>query len=201
MSSPYIVTIDDPKNSDGTRDLSDHYPIVISNTNLTIISYNLQLLHTFLIKIQAKTTYDELHEITQEFAKYFANKGADVCCLQELFDNTANSLIQQAMEHYGYAATNRLGDTFISQLNGGIRTFIKKDLAKQLDTGAYEFKEKIDYFINGDASARKGITRTSFTAGSIRYHIFNTHMQAYYLQRAHYTEIALAQCVELKRFN
>jgi endonuclease/exonuclease/phosphatase family metal-dependent hydrolase len=200
MTSDYLVNIDAPKNSEGTHDLSDHYPIVVTTANLTLISYNVQLMPTSIIKIQGKYTPEELTKITGEIAEYFISKNADVCCMQELFDNTANSLLERAMLQKGYVATERLGNHFISQLNGGVRTFIKKELVGKLSTDECIYKEKIDYFIGGDAIVRKGITQTSFTKNGVRHHVFNTHLQASYLERSHYSEITLAQCVELIRF-
>ena len=101
----------------------------------------------------------------------------------------------------GYVASERVGaDAFISFLNGGVRTFVKRSLALDVATDEHVYKHKIDYFIGADALANKGVLHTSFNKDGKRFHYLNTHLQAYYPGREHYTEVTLAQCVEIKRF-
>jgi hypothetical protein len=50
-----------------------------------------------------------------------------MCCVQELFDNTANQLMEAEMLKKGYVATDRVGRESTSFFNGGARTFVKKN--------------------------------------------------------------------------
>lgn len=199
------VEIDNPKNKAGKRkgqDISDHYPIIIRGLELNIISYNLQLMHTLIGGVDGKKTVPEIAQVIHEVAQYFVEKNADVCCVQELFDNKANELIEAEMLQKGYVAAERVGKTSLAIFNGGVRTFVKKELVHlALTTSEYIYKNKIDYFIGGDALANKGMTHTGVNhADGAKTHIFNTHLQAYYANRDHYAEVTLAQCVEFKRF-
>lgn len=200
------VTIDNPKN-DKNKDLSDHYPIIINAAGLKIISYNLQFMPTLIIGIEGKQTTPEIQQAAINFANYFFEKNADVCCVQELFDNTANELLEEEMRKRGYEPTDRLNSDSplsVSFFNGGARTFVKKrELAPKLTTYEYVYKNKIDYFIGADALVNKGVTHTCIEdddGTKPKVHIFNTHLQAYYPKRDHYAEIALAQVVEFKKF-
>lgn len=198
------LIIDNPKVQTGPRkgkDLSDHYPIVISEKNLIIVSYNLQFMHTLVSKIEGKRTSAELVSAVAELSDYFVSKNADVCCVQELFDEKANNLMEAAMLKKGYVATKRVGGSIVPYFNGGARTFIKKDLCYNLSQEQHVYHNKIDYFVGADALANKGVLHSSFkNKDGTKTHIFNTHLQAYYPNREHYAEITLAQCVELKKF-
>jgi endonuclease/exonuclease/phosphatase family metal-dependent hydrolase len=200
-----IVEIDNPKHKTGIRigkDLSDHYPILISEHNLRIISYNLQFMFTVVSTVDGKITLDELTQAILEFTNYFVEKNADICCVQELFDNVANELMEAEMLQKEYVATARVGSASFAFFNGGVRTFVKKEFANRiLTTYEYVYQNKIDYFLYADALVYKGVTHICFnnTDGG-KSHIFNTHLQSYYSNREHYAEVTLAQCVELKKF-
>jgi exonuclease III len=199
------VTIANPKNKTGIRkgkDISDHYPIIITGFDLKIISYNLQFMPLLLSKVEGKNTLDDITQAMHEIIDYFETEKPDVCCIQELFDNTANELMEAEMLQKGYVASDRVGSKSLPIFNGGVRTFVKKELATQgLTTYEHVYKNKIDYFIGGDALVKKGITHTCFNnTDGTKSHIFNTHLQAYYPDREHYAEVTLAQCVEFKKF-
>ena len=199
------VEIDNPKNKSGKRkgkDISDHYPILFTGLGLKIISYNVQLMPTLISVVEGKKTVGEITQTIHEITDYFIEKNADVCCVQELFDNTANQLMEAEMLQKGYVATARVGKTSLSIFNGGACTFVKKELAAlELTSYEYVYKNKIDYFVGADALANKGVTHTSFNnTDGTKSHIFNSHLQAYYPNRDHYAEVTLAQCVEFKKF-
>jgi len=120
--------------------------------------------------------------------------------VQELFDNTANELLTSRLSAAGYIASPRLEPSIVPFTSGGVRTFIKKEYANHLVSYNYYYRNSIDYFFGADAIAHKGVVHTPLLKNGIRYHIFNTHLQAYYPTREHYTEITLAQCMELKNF-
>ena len=196
------VKIDNPKNKDGL-DLSDHYPIIMNGTDFNVVSYNVQFMPTLISNVDDKIALIDIKRSVNEITNYFVAKDADVCCVQELFDNTANSLMEAAMRKKGYVGMERVGNRSLLSLsffNGGVRTFVKKTIANNLDEYEYIYKNKIDYFIGGDAIVNKGVIHTCFTQDGKKHHIFNTHLQSYYPQRDHYAEVTLAQCVELKKF-
>lgn len=201
--SALTVTIQNPKNRSVTRaekDISDHYPIIISDSQITVVSYNLQLMPQ-LIGAEGKQNSDEITTAVGEIVSYFETTEADVCCVQELFDNEANALLEQQMREKGYIATNRVGSEFLAIFNGGARTFVKREhTAEKFEQAEHVYTNKIDYFIGADALAKKGVTHTSFKKHNTNYHVFNTHLQAFYQNRDHYAEITLTQCIELKRF-
>ncbi len=195
-----LITIHEPKYSNTNFDLSDHYPITVKFSDFKLISYNLQLMPA-IIGIKGKSSFNEIKAAVAAIAAYLINQDPDICCVQELFDNSANELLAQILLEAGYLASYRLDPSIIPFTNGGIRTFIKKNYAKHdLSIYDYFYHNTIDYFIGADAIAHKGLLHTSFIRGGVRYHIFNTHLQAYYPTREHYTEITLAQCIELKNF-
>lgn len=178
-------------------DLSDHYPISMTIDSQKIISYNIQQMHTFLTK--KKTSALQRQKTIEAIANYFNDNNADICCVQELFDNEANEALAEAMTKHGYHATDRLDrPTVITLFNGGVRCFVKNIDSPTLQTRMHFFTHKIDFFIGGDATANKGAEQISFDHQGHGVHIFNTHLQAYYPGREHYTEITLAQCLELK---
>ena len=194
-----LISIQTPKKMDGT-DLSDHFPIFVAFPGLKIVSYNLQLMPSIVGGVIGKTNFEEIKLTVNRISEYFKSINPDVCCVQELFDNNANRLLETEMFKNGYVATERIGESIIPYLNGGVRSFIKRDLAVQYSTHEYIYQNTIDYFIGCDALADKGIVQLSVHKGGVRYHIFNTHLQAYYPGREHYAEVTLAQCVELKGF-
>jgi exonuclease III len=194
------VVIDNPKNEAGL-DLSDHYPILVVINNLKILSANVQFLPSIIGNTPGKNTIEGVTHSIQDFANYFAKTAADICCVQELFAGEANRLLEEEMLKRGYVACERVGSSsLITALNGGVRTFVEKEIAQDLTTYEHIYQNKIDYFIGADALVDKGITHTSFIKDGQKYHLFNTHLQAFYDGREHYTEITLAQCVELKNF-
>lgn len=198
------AVIDAPKNKAGDRkgmDISDHYPIIINGLGLKIISYNVQLMPALISKAEGKKDKKGIAQSVKEISGYFAEQGADVCCVQELFDNTANALLEAEMQKIGYVATDRVGKAGLSIFNGGARIFIKKELAHQVTSDECIYKNKIDYLVGADALTNKGVVHNSFiNQDGTKTHILNTHLQAFYPGRDHYTEVTLAQCVELKRF-
>lgn len=198
------VKIENPKNSREASthlDISDHYPIIISDPQIKVVSYNLQLMPQLIGGAEGKQTSDEIRAAVSEVVNYFDKTQADVCCVQELFDNQANALLEQQMLERGYIATNRVGSEFLALFNGGARTFVKREHTQiKLEHSEHIYTNKIDYFIGADALANKGVTHTSFTKDNTTYHVFNTHLQAFYQHRDHYAEVTLAQCIELKRF-
>ncbi len=201
MSQMPLPLIEIDTTRTGQLNLSDHHPIVISAGDVKVVSYNIQLMPTLLAKAEDKKTSQGISESVDKIATYLASTEVDVCCVQELFDNTANQLMQQRMREKGYVATQRVGaNQFLSVLNGGVCTFVKEGIAHHLGSNEHIFQNSIDYFVGGDAIVNKGVNHTWFTKDGIKHHIFNTHLQAFYPDREHYTEIALAQCVELKKF-
>lgn len=198
------VKIENPKNRCGARagkDISDHYPIIISDSQIKVVSYNLQLMPQLIGGAEGKQTSDEIRAAVNEVVDYFDETQADVCCVQELFDNEANALLEQEMINKGYIATSRVGSEFLAIFNGGARTFVKRDhTTAKREHYEHIYSNKIDYFIGADALANKGVTHTPFTKNGTNYHVFNTHLQAFYQNRDHYAEVTLAQCIELKRF-
>lgn len=195
-----LIQIQAPKNPDGT-DLSDHYPIMMQYPGLKIASYNVQFMPLIIGGAVGKSTLAGITTSVSRIANYFAKLDADVCCVQELFDNTANQLLEKEMLKNGYVATNRVGSgALLSQTNGGARTFVKSSCAKNLTSHEHIYQNCIDYFIGGDATAHKGVVQTSIEKDGHKYHILNTHLQAYYTSREHYAEVTLAQCVELRKF-
>ena len=183
------------------KDLSDHNPIVITDGLIKFVSYNIQLMPILIANAEDKKTSQGIIESVDKIATYLASTEADVCCVQELFDNTAYQLMQQRMRNKGYIATQRVGaNQFLSAFNGGVCTFVKEEIAGDLGSNEHIFHHSIDYFVGGDAIINKGVNHTWFTKDGIKHHIFNTHLQAFYQGREHYAEVALAQCVELKKF-
>lgn len=194
------VRIDTPKMRVGEReiDLSDHYPITMEIDGIKIISYNLQLMHTFLNK--AEITPAITQQAILSFAGFFSASGADLCCVQELFDKDANLAMERAMNSRGYRATELLDRRSPSSIfNGGVRFFVKNGSIDSLQTRMHIYQHKIDYFIGADAITNKGASQVSFSKNGKKYHVFNTHLQAYYPNRDHYAEMTLAQCIELKK--
>jgi len=187
---------------DGDLNLSDHHPILITAGDiLKVASYNVQLMPPVIATAENKKTPQDINDAVDKLSKYLASTEADVCCVQELFDNTANDLMIQRMHDKGYLATTRVGaNQFLSFLNGGVCTFVKKKYAQDLTSDEYIFQNAIDYLVGADAIINKGVTHSSFTKAGVKHHIFNTHLQAFYSGREHYAEVALAQCVELKKF-
>ena len=197
---PALVHIENPKTT-GQKDLSDHFPIIIHLYDLKIVSYNLQFMPAVMGGVEGKKTIAEIQQAVDNFTGYFQEKAADVCCVQELFNNDANRLMEESMLAKGYVATERVGSKpLFAHLNGGVRTFVKKELAQDLMCYEQIYQNKIDYFFGGDALVNKGVTQTCFSKGGVKYHIFNTHLQAYYPDRPHYAEVTLAQCGEIKKF-
>jgi endonuclease/exonuclease/phosphatase family metal-dependent hydrolase len=194
-----LIAIQAPKNPDNS-DLSDHYPIVMQFSGLKVVSYNVQLMPLIIGGVSGKSNVAEIKTAVTRISDYFLSINADVCCVQELFDNTANELLEKEMIEKGYVATDRVGASALSYTNGGARTFVKKNCANQLSTHQHIYQNTIDYFIGGDATAHKGVVQTCIEKDDLKYHVFNTHLQAYYPNREHYAEITLIQCVELKRF-
>jgi endonuclease/exonuclease/phosphatase family metal-dependent hydrolase len=192
------IEIDNPKNKKGL-DLSDHYPIIIEGADLKVISYNIQLMHS-IVGVKGKKTRAEKQRAVTDVANYFLAKEADVCCVQELFDNEANKLMELAMLEKGYVAEERVGSKWLSVLNGGVRTFVKRDLARGFSNNEHIYTHKIDTLVGADALVNKGVLHTTLNKKGKIYHVFNTHLQAYYPDRDHYAEITLAQCVEIKKF-
>lgn len=194
-----LITIHEPKYPNTHFDLSDHYPITVNFTELKLISYNLQFM-PMLIGVKGKNNCKDLKNSVSEISKYLIKQDVDVCCVQELFDNTANEQLADSLSAAGYLASERLEPSIIPFTSGGVRTFLKKEYTEQLVTYSHYYRSSIDYFIGADAIAHKGLIHTSFIKKGVKYHIINTHLQAYYPTREHYIEITLAQCMELKNF-
>jgi endonuclease/exonuclease/phosphatase family metal-dependent hydrolase len=194
-----LVTIQAPKNSNGL-DLSDHYPIVIEYKGLKLVSYNIQLIPLLIGGVVNKSNLVEIELAVSHIVSYFKSIDADVCCVQELFDDSANQMLEQKMAGHGYSASKRLHSSIIPFSNGGVRTFVKNQYAAGLAAYEYVYQNVIDYFIGADATVHKGIVHLSLLKHGIKYHIFNTHLQAFYQGREHYAEVTLHQCIELKEF-
>lgn len=201
MSFPK-VHIDSPKN--GTMDLSDHYPVRTTfseeKNDITLLSYNLQFMHTLIGAEPGKSTKDDIINSAQTIAAYIHSTEADVCCVQELFDRSANQAMEIAMAEKGFRATDIMGGWPFFILNGGLRTFVKEGFADSFKTYQAVYRNKIDFFIGADAIINKGILQTRLAKDGRVIHIINTHLQANYPEREHYAEIALAQCIELREF-
>ena len=172
------IKIVNPKNNAG-NDLSDHYPIKMNINNLTVVSYNLQLMHLQVSSATAKgkETQSEIAQAVHDFVNFFVKQQADVCCVQELFDGEANKLMEDKMDKAGYFALARVGSTPYEVFNGGVRTFVKKSYLASPSRGllsSYEhiYSEKIDYFVGADALANKGVSHTVITTEQKSVHIF-----------------------------
>ena len=196
------IKIDSPKNKQG-EDLSDHYPIVVKIAGLKIVSYNLQFMFGIASEAKGKKFFDDLRPPVRDFTDYFLKENADVYCTQELFDNTANELLLAQMLKARYQASQRLNSTFsVPFFNGGVRTFVKQQIAEQgLTHHEYIYENKLDYFHKADAFVNKGLIHTCLkNKEGTTTHIINTHLQSFYTGREHYAEITLVQCVELKKY-
>lgn len=217
------IKIDNPKRQiqrhreNKIVDLSDHYPIFLQLLNLNIASYNIQCMHTKISNIEGKENSSAIEAATEEFANYFQRKNADIYCVQELYDYNAVRSLREKMALRGYISTFLVGenlDSFFYFLHGGVCFFIKQSYADTLvlDKNRHSkktehfpsqvliYQNKIDYFIGADALVNKGVIHLQIPKNDEKIHIFGTHLQAYYADRDHYSEITLAQCVELRRF-
>lgn len=199
--SSSLIFIDEPKYLNTNTDLSDHYPISTDFSNLKILSYNLQLMPMFL-GAKGKGNLAELKQAVAAISSYLINSEVDICCVQELFDNSANELLTKSLLDAGFIASTRLEPSIVPLTNGGIRTFLKRgaDSTIMPVTHTYFYRNTIDYLVGADALVYKGIIHTPYLKNGIRYHLFNTHLQSYYPTREHYAEVTLAQCIELKTF-
>lgn len=134
---------------------------------------------TLISKAEGKKDKKGIAQSVNEISGYFSEQKADVCCVQELFNNTANALLEAEMQKIGYVATERVGKAGLSIFNGGARIFIKKELAQQVTSDECIYKNKIDYLVGADALTNKGVVHNSFiNQDGTKTHILNTHLQA-----------------------
>lgn len=189
---------------EGQVDLSDHHPCEWSIGELNGITYNVQFLPFNWLGPVGKNDANAISEASKRIAHFLSREHAtyDVICLQELFNNTANLVLEEELKKKGYIATKPVGGYLGSPLHGGIRIFYKQDVLGTDFKESYVYKHTVDTIKRGDAMVDKGIKHIKLQKNGKTYHVFNTHLQAFYedTHHQHYVEVTLAQLIELRKY-
>jgi endonuclease/exonuclease/phosphatase family metal-dependent hydrolase len=184
-------------------DLSDHHPCEWSIDELKGITYNIQFLPFDSLGPIGKDEAKDIKANAKRIAEFLCREHADydVICLQELFNSTATQVIEEELKKQGYVSTKRVGGRVLASTNGGVRIFYKQALIGRDFETSHVYKHTVDTIKRGDAMVDKGIKHIKVQKNGKTYHVFNTHLQAFYedSNHQHYVEVTLAQLTELRQ--